>query len=184
MKSLTCFILVLILTSSINSQSSMIADVGTTIHVGTGAEICADVVIINGTFSGEGTICVSVKLNSKIFLEGPYNSGIMNTTLNSNLPTDQPYNNSPWNYPGTESVTSIPTGVVDWVLVELRSGLASGTKVARKAALLKSDGTIVDLDGSSPVKFYGLSDGNYYVVIFHRNHLAVISSSAQTFVAE
>ena len=64
------------------------------------------------------------------------------------------------------TVGSIPNSdIVDWVLVELRTGTASDTKVAERAAFLKSDGTIVDTDGSSPVTFSGLSDGNYYVVI-------------------
>ena len=37
------------------------------------------------------------------------------------IPTTQPYNIAPWNYTGTESVTTIPnSNVIDWVLVELR----------------------------------------------------------------
>ena len=47
-----------------------------------------------------------------------------------------------------------------------------------RAAFIKSDGTIVDTDGTSPVQFTGLSDGDYYVVIRHRNHLAIMSASA------
>ena len=66
--------------------------------------------------------------------------------------------------------------IVDWVLVELRTGTAAGTKVATRAAFLKSDGTIVDTDGTSPVQFTGLSAGNYYIVIRHRNHLAIMSA--------
>ena len=64
------------------------------------------------------------------------------------------------------------------MLVELRTGTASGTKVATRAAFLKSDGTIVDTDGSSPVSFTGLSAGNYYAVVRHRNHLAIMTASA------
>ena len=36
------------------------------------------------------------------------------------IPLTQPYNGAPWNYTGTESVATIPAGVVDWVLPELR----------------------------------------------------------------
>jgi hypothetical protein len=64
------------------------------------------------------------------------------------------------------------------VLVELRIGTASGTTVGKRAAFLKRDGTVVDADGSSPVSFPGLSPGNYYVVIRHRNHLAIMTASA------
>lgn len=39
------------------SQSTMEFQSGTTIEVTTGADICADVVLINGTFSGIGTKC-------------------------------------------------------------------------------------------------------------------------------
>jgi hypothetical protein len=76
-------------------------------------------------------------------------------------------------------VGSIPNStIVDWVLVELRTGTAAGTKVVTRAAFLRSDGIIVDTDGLSPVSFTGLSAGNYYVVVRHRNHLAIMTASA------
>ena len=114
----------------------------------------------------------------KVYLEGPYKGGQMATTLNDNgdIPVSQPYNISPWNYSGNESVSSIPAGVVDWVLVELRSDTSVSTIVSRRAAFIKSDGTIVDLDGVSKVNL-NVNAGNYYVVIYHRNHLAVMSAN-------
>ena len=54
----------------------------------------------------------------------------------------------------------------------------TGLVYGRRAAFLKSDGTIVDTTGSSPVLFNGLSEGNYYIVIRHRNHLAVMSKNS------
>ena len=36
------------------------------------------------------------------------------------------------------------------------------------------------MDGTSPVDFFGVSNGSYYIVVEHRNHLSVISSSAVT----
>ncbi len=59
-----------------------------------------------------------ITLNLKAFLEGPFNGSVMNTALNPQnlIPLSQPYNGSPWNYTGTEQVSSIPNGnVVDWV---------------------------------------------------------------------
>jgi hypothetical protein len=51
-------ILFIILSSSLlYSQSSITYDAGTSIDVGAGADICATSIIINGTFSGAGTIC-------------------------------------------------------------------------------------------------------------------------------
>ena len=118
-------------------------------------------------------------LNLKVFLEGPYNgSGAMTTTLNAQglIPKYQPFKVAPWNYLGTEAAATFPTNVVDWVMIELRSDLT--TIVSRRAGLLLSDGSVVDIDGTSPVKFKGISDGNYYVVVKHRNHLAIMTASA------
>lgn len=57
MKILTYLILILTVTSVTNSQSSIVFDAGTIIEVTTGADICADVVTINGSHSGNGTLC-------------------------------------------------------------------------------------------------------------------------------
>jgi hypothetical protein len=121
-------------------------------------------------------------VNATIFLQGPYSSGTMSTALNSDgyLPLDDPYGQG-------EHVNSIPSpNIVDWVLVQLRSGSSetnastATTVVAQKAVFLKKDGTVVDTDGTSPIKFGGISFGNYYIVVKHRNHLAVISKTAET----
>jgi len=37
---------------------------------------------------------------------------------------------------------------------------------------------VVDTDGASNVSFTGVSPGSYYIVIRHRNHLAIMSASA------
>jgi hypothetical protein len=105
----------------------------------------------------------------------------MTTTLNTNnlipLSSNDAYSTAFYNYTAS-TVGSIPnSNIVDWVLVELRTGTAAGTKVATRAGFLKNDGTIVDIDGLSPLKFTGLGDGNYYVVVRHRNHLAIMSAS-------
>ena len=103
-----------------------------------------------------------VSANIKVFLEGPYNgTGGMTTTLNTNslipLSSNDAYPTADYGY--TEStVAEIPNAdIVDWVLVEIRTGTANETKVETRAAFLKSDGTIVDLDGISPVSFAGVN---------------------------
>ena len=116
-------------------------------------------------------------VSTKIFLQGPYaGNSTMNTTLNSKglIPASPPYNTSPWNYGGTENVNEIPPGVVDWVLVKLKANDTTVTKT--RAAFLKSDGNIVDLDGTNPVSFNDILPGNYYIAVSHRNHLSVLSS--------
>jgi hypothetical protein len=124
-----------------------------------------------------------LSVNIKVFLEGPYSGGgVMTKSLNTNnlIPLNSNTAYSTVTYSYTASVVgNIPnSNVVDWVLIELRTGTASGTKVGTRAAFLKSDGTIVDVDGTSPVCFAGLAVGNYYVVARHRNHLAIMTASA------
>jgi len=138
----------------------------------------------------DGGVITGSFFNIKTFLEGPYNGATMNTYLNDQdlIPTDQPYSDSYWNYEGTESVTEIPEGVVDWVLLEIRevdgpaSAATSATMVAQKAAFILDDGTIVDLDGESEVLFPMAFTDNVYVVVYHRNHVRVMSANALTMV--
>jgi hypothetical protein len=126
----------------------------------------------------------SISLDVKVILEGAYNGTDMDTKLYSQIPLNQPYNNPPFNYPGGESVVSLPNSdIVDWVLVELRdaSSPASATTakiVERKAAFLKTDASIVDLDGTSNLQFSLPISDSLYVVVLHRNHLGIISSFA------
>ncbi|MBV6421313.1 MAG: hypothetical protein DAHOPDDO_02588 [Ignavibacteriaceae bacterium] len=125
-----------------------------------------------------------ILVNLKVFLEGPYNgSGLMTTTLNTNnlipLSSNKAYPTAVYGHYTVINLTSIPNSdIVDWVLVELRTGTGAETKVAERAVFLKKDGSIVDIDGISPVTFTGLSAGNYYVVVRHRNHLAIMTASA------
>ncbi len=120
-------------------------------------------------------------------LAGPYTeNGQMNTDLLDAgiLPLHQPYNTAPWGYTGTEQVPAPPPGMVDWVLVHLRTGDPAAPPMATaatRAALLMADGSIRDLDGESPVAFKGVPPGMYYVVIEHRNHLKVMSTTALDF---
>ncbi|HFE54006.1 MAG TPA: hypothetical protein ENK07_11210 [Bacteroidetes bacterium] len=136
-----------------------------------------------GTAFGKFTVSEavdSVLVDVTVMLEGPYDADgdTMKTALLDQglIPTSQPYNVAPWNYDGSESVASVPAGVVDWVLVEIRSGTESSTQVARRACFLKSDGSVVDLDGASPVKLQAAA-GDYYIVIYHRNHLSVMTAN-------
>jgi expansin (peptidoglycan-binding protein) len=120
----------------------------------------------------------STTVLTKVFLQGPYVSGgdSMRTTLRTFLPRNHPYRGIPWLYTGLDSVTTIPPDVVDWILVQLRTGTAASTTVASRAVFLSKSGMVVDLDGLSPVRFTGVPAGNYYIVIKHRNHLAIMSS--------
>ena len=121
-----------------------------------------------------------VTVNMKAFLQGPYIAAgdTMRTSLTSWLPKMNPYAGAPWNYTGGDSVATLPPGVVDWVLVTLRSGTAAATGVDTVAAFIKKDGSVVGTDGTSVVRFSGVKYGNYYVVLTHRNHLRVMTANA------
>ena len=122
----------------------------------------------------------------KTILQGAYSSTLhaMRTDLQSKtvIPTNQPFNVSPWNYSGLESHTSpFPSNVVDWVLVELRD-VDHMTRITRKAALLLNDGSVADINGNAPLFMTGYLDAHqYYVTIYHRNHIIAMTSSAVSF---
>lgn len=125
-----------------------------------------------------------VQINA--LLQGAYDTnGTMETLLTDNtlISLLQPYNQSPWNYDGTEMLTSLPAALTDWVLIELRPENDIETVVNQKAALLLNDGSIVDLAWITDPTVTGVlmdgdvPDGNYHIVVRHRNHLAVISDS-------
>jgi len=124
-------------------------------------------------------------------MEGSFNGTDMNTDLTSLtiLPLNQPYNTTPWEYTGTESVGSIPNpNVVDWILLELRdapnaAAATSGTMIAQQACFLLNDGFVVDLDGSSNLQFDVSVSQQLFVVIWNRNHLGVMSANPLADVA-
>ncbi len=129
---------------------------------------------------GWGTIDALAAMNQipsalvkvKIFLEGAYDNTQqeMKTELAGEIPTTSPY---PENI---RTIDNIPADIVDWVLVELRT-TPTGTTVASRSALLRKDGRIVADDGITNEIKLDAPDGDYYIVIKHRNHLAVMSAN-------
>jgi hypothetical protein len=129
-------------------------------------------------------IILRLTLNIAVFLEGPFNGLDMNTDLNPDLiPLSQPYTIPPWNYSGDESVSSIPNSdVVDWILVELRdtteAALATPeTIISRQPAFILKNGSVVGLDGSSYLEFNNSISNQLFVVLWHRNHLGIMSAT-------
>lgn len=112
-----------------------------------------------------------------VLLEGPYNSTNNNLENNLSVSNDSPYSEDPAN------VTSIPSNVNDWILVELRDKDDPSSVIASRSVFLLDSGKIVDIDGISKVHFTVSSD-DYYISVKHRNHLSIMSTSAITPVAE
>jgi uncharacterized repeat protein (TIGR03803 family) len=131
----------------------------------------------------------NVLLSPKVFLEGPFVSatGKMNTTLRTvaGFPTTEPFTSAGFTIVGGGGETTNATvlsitgdnAVVDWILVELRDKNNSSSILRTKAALLQSDGDVVEVDGVSPLTF-PLAPDNYFVAIRHRNHFGVMSATA------
>ncbi|MBN2175374.1 MAG: hypothetical protein JW731_14665 [Bacteroidales bacterium] len=128
-------------------------------------------------------------LQLKVFLQGAYNSGQMDTTLNNQgyIPLSQPFSSEPWDHFGSESVAEIPNpNITDWILIEMKRKNNSGNSQAfetkcRNAAFLLNDGSIVGLDGENPPEFYSDKNDSLLIKIYHRNHLPVMSSYVLNF---
>ncbi len=149
----------------------------------------------------------AARLSLKVFLQGPYNTTtlMMNDGLRANnvIPPIQPYNVSIGSnfsrvgvYDGSSTVNEhVPsTGVfdvagtgndiVDWVYVALLDAANPSSKLQTRAALLQRDGDIVEYDSASgsylPLRMPIDSDGDYFIMVGHRNHLPVRTPVAQT----
>lgn len=112
-----------------------------------------------------------------------------NLRVKNFLPGTSPYmvqagpNQNP--VPSTETVSSsmlAVTGndaIVDWVLVQLRDAALPSKVIASRSALIQRDGDVVLPDGSDQVVFPGVGEGNYYVILTHRNHLGLMTNSVR-----
>ena len=118
------------------------------------------------------------------FLRGPYSGGSMTTTLatNSLIPLTEPYKGLGYervHFSG-ETVADLSVfttnTITDWILVELRDKDNPEVIKYNKAALLKNNGAILEVDGVTPVTFEGITQDSYYVSIRHRNHMGVMTA--------
>ncbi len=139
-----------------------------------------------GDINSPMALILDIVVDLSVFFEGPFNGTDMNTDINGILPLSQPYDDTPWNYAGTENVVAIPnTDIVDWIFVELRDAASaaqatSSTVIARQAGFLLSNGKVVGIDGISKMQFDATFSQNLFVAVFHRNHLEIISANALT----
>ena len=110
-------------------------------------------------------------LRLRVFLEGPYTSGgTMTTLLNRTDLTSSPYSEDP------KAVTyTVPDSVTDWVLLQFRN-VYNGSAIASKSCFVSEHGYVIDPDGFSTNISLGISPGSYYIVVKHRNHLAIMSA--------
>ena len=112
-----------------------------------------------------------VNASVKFYLQGPYNTGTnaMDNALRTGGQLAAHF-----------GVGIVPALAVDSVNIEIRDSItaAASTKRAFAPAWLLTDGSIRDFVDTTKtsVGFAGVPAGTYYVVVRHRNHLAIMSS--------
>lgn len=138
-------------------------------------------------------VCAPVTVNARTFLGGAYSesTGLMSDALRSTglLPLTEPYTAAGFAqalFGGGEQTnagvlsTTGPNAIVDWVLLEQRSGADPTRILATRCGLLQRDGDIVDTDGG-PLTLKAIL-GDHHLAIRHRNHLGAMSAAALPFV--
>lgn len=152
--------------------------------VSDGSLISTDIVEVKIDGAPTGLI-----VSAKAFLQGPYvaATGSMTDSLRKKglIPAIDPYPALGFGTPGGPAATVNPahfsttgdTAIVDWIWLELRSSNDPTQVVAGRAALIRKNGSIVELGNDRPVYFPNLPDGSYYIAIRHRNHLGVMTAA-------
>jgi len=122
------------------------------------------------------SIFLKLKLEITVFFQGPYNeiNNNMNNPLGNDIPLISPYSADP------QEVEEIPPNVVDWVLVELRDKNNSSSILNSRSAFVLKDGSVVDTDGNTPVRF-SINKDDYFIAVKHRNHLSIMSLESVEF---
>lgn len=162
-------------------------------HSAYGGDVCGHTNILNTLHKGQAMWWMLAKLRGwdnnllklevKVFLEGPTKGSTMTNYLNTKnyLPLAQPYNVYPWNYDGDELVLEIPTeSAIDWVLVELRdapnaTSATGATMIDWQVGFLLDNGSIVSVNNNF-LEFETSINDSLFVVVRHRNHLGVLSA--------
>ena len=147
---------------------------------------------IKSSYSGHNYSAVvegPVAVTLKVLLSGPYFAGsdTMVTTLNrgGNVPDNPPWEFSNKNVSLVYNATPndilqagfllLHPEIVDWLCIRVLD--SNFTAVDTVAALLRRDGRVLSTSGDTLITLdIRVPAGNYYVVIHHANHLAVMSS--------
>ncbi len=114
-----------------------------------------------------------VLVRVRAFLQAPYDASgdSMRTTLRRKglLPLASPYTRAP------RSLGQMPATAVDWVLLQLRDPVTARI-AGEESFLLNQSGYLTELDGKSQaLGFAGCTPGDYQLVLYQRNHAAVMS---------
>jgi hypothetical protein len=135
-------------------------------------------------------VTISTRLNIHVFLEGAYDDQLYHLHKQLNIrhfiPSSQIFDSSPWYYPGEENLNHIPADMVDWILIKIydttqASLVSDACIVDTLCGLLLQDGSIVSLDGNSPLILSSGIEDSLFFQIFSRNHIPVINAVPPVF---
>ncbi len=138
-----------------------------------------DVTIVNPNGS------CRITLRPKVYLQGAaLNPNASEATLmrddlrvNDHIPLTSPYGDGK-TVDASILTTTGSDAIVDWVWVELRDKNDNKLMVDGTSALLQRDGDVVGVSYEDDPVVFTQADDDYFVVIDHRNHLAIMSSFA------
>lgn len=122
-------------------------------------------------------------LELRVLLEGAFINAGMIANNQSNIPGNQPYSGPPYNFGEFNSIQSVPTdSLIDWVLIELRkspaaAGASPATIRGRAAGFIRPDGRVDDTLAMPGIIVKTDEPGEFFVVVHHRTHISVMSSS-------
>jgi hypothetical protein len=124
---------------------------------------------------------IPLVLKALVYLEGPYiGNNKMTTELSDRklIPLTPP-DMYPYNLDTNRlktKVSSIPEGVVDWIVLQFSN--EKGIDTLYRTCFLKSTGEIVETDGLSPVSLGkgNIDTGYYYISVRHRNHINICTA--------
>lgn len=123
------------------------------------------------------------KLSIKMMLEGPYDpsNGLMKDELRLN---DELGTTDPYGFGATMNIdlkdVSGNNSIVEWVSVELRSGIDPNRIIASQPGIIQRDGDVLNPEGKLALDFPEVPRGAYYIIVNYRNHLSLSTATAIT----
>ncbi len=153
---------------------------------------CGNEVIYKQQLICEG-IAVKIKTYLQGALVGSNETGLMRDDLRKKrlIPPKEPYSfltgfQHFGNGGGEELLPELlevqgANAIVDWVLIEIRSGTDRNEIIATSTGLVQRDGDIISATGDSLVVFENIPYGDYFVGVRHRNHIGVITKDRYSF---